>query len=88
MIYSENMSERLERRLRDIVWTDPDRMSGAPCFRGTRIPVQMLIDHLRAGYSLDEFLETVPTLDRAVAQEFLEVAGEQVQECVSSWTNA
>jgi len=48
----------------------------------------MLIDHLRAGYSLNEFLETVPTLERAMAEEFLEVAGEQVQECASSWKSA
>lgn len=46
-------------------------MSGQPCFRGTRIPVKMLLEHLAAGFSLDEFLETVPSLDRETAQEFL-----------------
>jgi len=34
----------------------------------------MLIDHLAAGFALDEFLETVPSLDRTLAQRFLEVA--------------
>lgn len=48
----------------------------------------MLIDHLAAGFSLDEFLETVPTLERSQAQRFLELAGEQIQECASSLTNA
>ena len=62
----------------EVVWVDPDRLSGAPCFRVTRIPVQMLMDHLRAGFSLDEFLETVPSLERAQAQRFLELAGEQM----------
>ena len=71
-----------------MVWVDPDRMSGAPCFKGTRIPVQMLIDHLAGGFSLDEFLETVPSLERSQAQLFLDLAGEQMKECASSLVSA
>jgi len=81
------MKPEVLRRLDEVVWVDPDRLSGAPCFRGTRIPVQMLIDHLAAGFALDEFLETVPSLDRTQAQRFLELAGEQMQECASSLTS-
>jgi uncharacterized protein (DUF433 family) len=82
------MSAELLQQLEEVVWVDAGRMSGVPCFRGTRIPVQMLIDHLAGGFSLDEFLETVPSLERAQAQRFSEIAGEQVQECASSLTNA
>ena len=39
------------------VWVDPGRMSGAPCFRGSRLPVQQLFDWLADGVSLDEFVE-------------------------------
>jgi uncharacterized protein (DUF433 family) len=81
------MNPDLLKKLRGVIWVDPDRLSGAPCFKGTRIPVQMLIDHLAAGFSLDEFLETVPSLDRTLAQRFLELAGKQMQECASSLTN-
>jgi uncharacterized protein (DUF433 family) len=81
------MEPEVLRRLDEVVWVDPDRLSGAPCFRGTRIPVQMLIDHLAAGFALDEFLETVPSLDRTQAQRFLELAGEQMQACASSLTS-
>jgi uncharacterized protein (DUF433 family) len=82
------MNPELLKKLQEVIWVDPDRLSGAPCFKGTRIPVQMLIDHLAAGLSLDEFLQTVPSLDRALAQRFLELAGEQMKECASSLTNA
>lgn len=82
------MRPELLRRLEEVVWVDPDRFSGAHCFRGTRIPVQMLIDHLTAGFSLDEFLETVPSLERSQAQRFLELAGEQMNESASSLTSA
>ncbi|HXM44590.1 MAG TPA: DUF433 domain-containing protein [Bryobacteraceae bacterium] len=82
------MRPELARELEDVIWVDADRMSGAPCFKGTRIPVQMLIDHLAAGFSLDEFLETVPSLERAPAQRLIDLAGEQIKECASSLTNA
>ena len=82
------MSPELLQRLDAVVWVDHDRLGGVPCFRGTRIPVQMMIDHLAAGFSLDEFLETVPSLDRLQAQRFLELVGEQMKECASSLTIA
>jgi len=72
------MNTELLRRLEGVVWVDPDRMSGEPCFRGTRVPIRMLLEHLAAGFSLDEFLETVPSLEREKAQEFLKLAGEQM----------
>ena len=71
-------------KLDEVVWVDPARMSGVPCFKGTRVPIRMLVDHLASGFSLDEFLETVPSLDRAQARRFIELAGEQMDECASS----
>jgi uncharacterized protein (DUF433 family) len=48
---------------------NPARMHGEPCFKGTRIPVQTLFDHLHCGDPLDEFLDGFPdvTRDQAVA---------------------
>ena len=43
--------------LEDAVWVDPRRMSGAPCFRDSRLPVQQLFDWLADGVPLDEFVE-------------------------------
>jgi uncharacterized protein (DUF433 family) len=39
-------------------------MHGAPCFAGTRVAVRTFFDHLEAGYSIDEFLEQFPTVQR------------------------
>src|SRR5262249_52055231 len=88
LLYAGSMSGELLRQLDEVVWVDPDRLSGAPCFRGTRIPVQMLIDHLADGFSLDEFLDTVPSLERSQAQRFLELAGDYMKECASFLTKA
>jgi uncharacterized protein (DUF433 family) len=49
-------------------------MSGALVFSGTRVPVDILIDYLKAGESLDRFLEGFPTVNREQAEVFLQEA--------------
>ncbi len=78
------MTEEQRAKLEKLVWVDPDRMSGAPCFWGTRVPVQLLLDQLRHGGTIDEFLEGCPTVVREQAELFLELAGERLLECVFS----
>ena len=60
--------------LDEAVWADPGRMSGAPCFRGSRLPVQQLFDWLADGVSLDEFIDDFE-IDRAAAEAVLRAAG-------------
>lgn len=57
---------------------DPELMSGAPCFAGTRVPIQNLMDYLEGGYSIDEFLEDFPTVSRQQVISFLKEAKESV----------
>ena len=53
-------------------------MSGAACFAGTRIPVQMLLDHLKHGDTIADFLEGAPSVTREQAELFLELAGKRL----------
>ena len=57
-----------------LVSRDPEIMSGAPCFTGTRVPVQHLFDYLEGTSSLKEFLEDFPSVRRDVAVAVLEAA--------------
>jgi uncharacterized protein (DUF433 family) len=61
-----------------VVKVDPEIMSGAPCFVGTRVPIQNLIDYLEGGDSIDEFLEDFPSVSRDQVISFLEEAKESV----------
>ena len=61
-----------------IVWVNHDRMSGAPCYFGTRVPVQSLFDHLEAGDSLTTFLEDFPPVTRQQAVALLEISRSRV----------
>ena len=63
--------------LEQAVWVNPGRMSGAPCFRGSRVPVQQLFDWLADGVSLHQFLEDF-RIDRAAAEVVLRTAGVQL----------
>lgn len=59
-----------------IISTSPEVMSGAPVFAGTRVPIATLFDYLKAGESVDDFLEGFPTVKRSVVVELLEEAGQ------------
>ncbi len=54
-------------QLEEAVWIDPARMSGVPCFRGTRVPVQQLFDWIEDGVPVDEFQRDFQIDPRAVA---------------------
>ena len=53
--------------LEEAVWIDPARMSGVPCFRSTRLPVQQLFDWIEDGVPVDEFQRDFQIDPRAVA---------------------
>jgi uncharacterized protein (DUF433 family) len=55
-----------------VISRDPEIMGGAAVFRGTRVPVQTLLDYLEAGDMIDEFLEGFPSVKREQVVEFLE----------------
>ncbi len=58
-------------------------MGGTPVFRGTRVPLQALLDYLEAGDSIDEFLEGFPTVTREQVMAFLEQAKDKLIESAS-----
>jgi uncharacterized protein (DUF433 family) len=63
-----------------IVSRNPDVMGGAPVFRGTRVPVQTLLDYLQAGESIDDFLAGFPSVTRDQVVSFLDAAKDSLLE--------
>jgi uncharacterized protein (DUF433 family) len=57
-----------------VIVRDPEILGGIPCFRGTRVRFQNLLDYLEAGDTLDQFLDQFPTVTRQMAIEALETA--------------
>ena len=57
---------------KQVVSRNPEVLSGELVFSGTRVPVQTLIDYLKAGETLDRFLEGFPTVTREQAEAYLD----------------
>lgn len=53
---------------------DPEVMSGAPVFRGTRVPIDALWNNLADGMSLDEFIDSFPTVRKEDAVKLIQFA--------------
>ncbi len=59
---------------KELINIDPEVMGGTPVFRGTRVPVQSLIDHIEGNIPIEEFLDDFPSVSRDQAVALLEVA--------------
>jgi uncharacterized protein (DUF433 family) len=57
-----------------LITIDPEIHSGTPVFRGTRVPIKILFDHLEAGDALEVFLDDFPSVSRELAVAVLEEA--------------
>ena len=58
--------------LKGIIHSDPEIMGGTPVFKGTRVPLQNLIDSPEGGESIDEFIEGYPSVSREQAVAVIE----------------
>lgn len=60
----------------EIISRDPEVLSGTPVFRGTRVPIKNLLDYLKAGDTLEEFLDDFPSVSREQADAVFELIGD------------
>jgi uncharacterized protein (DUF433 family) len=58
---------------------DPERVSGAWLFRGTRVPVTALFQNLEDGVQLAEFVELFPGVTLEQARAVLEHASQSLE---------
>jgi uncharacterized protein (DUF433 family) len=65
-------------KIDEVVEVDPEKMSGVPCFTGTRVPISHLFEYLESGETVDEFLDQFPSVTRAQALAALELSKESL----------
>lgn len=61
-----------------IISISSEIMSGTPVFAGTRVPIQTLLDYLKAGESIDDFLEGFPSVNKQQVITLLEEIEKQL----------
>jgi len=81
---SFDMAIEQKLSLHEIVQVNPDIMHGTPCFAGTRVPVQSLLDYLAEGDTLFAFLADFPSVKPEQATGLLVLAQERLFESLSS----
>jgi uncharacterized protein (DUF433 family) len=60
--------------IRDYISIDQEILGGQPVFKGTRVTLESLFDHLEKGVTLDEFLLDFPTVTKDQAIAVIEIA--------------
>ncbi len=69
-----------EEEVSNVISIHPDRLSGKPCFAGTRVPIQNLFDYLEGGETIEDFLDGFPGVSREQAVTVLELAQQQLTQ--------
>jgi uncharacterized protein (DUF433 family) len=64
--------------LESVMHSDPEILGRTPVFIGTRVPVQSLFDHLKAGDSIEDFLDGFPSVKREQVLSVLEASRQQI----------
>jgi uncharacterized protein (DUF433 family) len=64
---------------KDFLSSDPEIVSGAVVFKGTRVPVDALFENLADGMSLEDFLDNFPTVEKDQVEAVLRLAGQDVK---------
>ena len=62
------------QNIKDLITIDPEIMGGQPVFKGTRVPIESLFDHLEDGVSLNGFLDDFDTVSKDQAIAVIEIA--------------
>jgi uncharacterized protein (DUF433 family) len=77
-IFLEAITMQNNSILNPPITINPEIMSGAPVFSGTRVPIQTLFDYLMDGCTLGEFLDNFPTVSQEAALNVLTFAAQRV----------
>ena len=70
--------ERKGIELEQVVSRDPEVHSGDLVFAGTRVPANTLVVYLTGGSSIEEFLDSFPTVERWQVESYLELSLEAI----------
>ncbi len=67
------MTAKQKVLLSEIIWIDPERIGGTPCFKGTRVPLQHLLGYIAGASTIDKFPLDYPSVTREQVLPFLQL---------------
>jgi uncharacterized protein (DUF433 family) len=82
-VYTECVTAEQRNALQSVISINKDIMHGTPCFSGSRVPVQTLMDFLETGDTIDAFLAVYPSIPREQVVGFLQIGRDVIIEQLS-----
>ena len=73
---------RVPPELEDVLAIDPNVVHGQVCFRGTRVPLTVLLDNMAEGMGVDEFIAEYPSVTKEQAQAVVAWEQDQLRSAV------
>lgn len=67
----------------DLIWSDPEVMMGKPTVRGTRITVELILEKLAAGETIEQIVNEHPRLTEEAIRAALAFASEALRADVA-----
>lgn len=61
-----------------LIWINPQRLGGTPCFYGTRVPIKTLFDYIDSGHTLSQFLDDFDGVTEEQARAVVHLAESQL----------
>ncbi len=87
MTIMQTVADKETKVIADVIWIDPARQGGTPCFINTRVPIKNLFDYIEGGETLEDFLEGFPPITREQAEKVLELARTSLFEAILNGEN-
>ena len=72
----------IPKSLQHLVTIDPETVGGEPCFTGTRIPLETVVDNLAGGHTVQQILDNYRALRREHIEAVLQWERELAREAV------
>ena len=67
-----------EMNIKELIEMNPNKMSGTPVFKGTRVPIAHLFEFLEKGETLTEFVRQFPSVTHDQALAVLKLSKESL----------
>lgn len=58
----------------DVIEINALKLGGTPVFKGTRVPIETLFDHLESGISMEDFIKDFPSVSKDQVVAVLAIA--------------
>lgn len=58
------MNKKNKNKISSFIVKDKHVLNGVPCFKGSRVPIYVILDHISAGWEINGLMKAFPTVKK------------------------